>query len=125
MLAAFLRKDRSMGERQLNRFAWFIAAAAGLGASAIACSKEEPPPVSPASIGQAQIFRFAPPDGTEYTRTDRRTQELAIVGAPLRRIDNEVLRWRIGIEQSGDEYRVNRDLVYISFARAGQYLAHG
>ena len=114
-----------MCERHMNRAVWFIAVAAGLGGSSLACSKDEPAPASAASVGQTQIFRFAPPNGTEFTRADRRTQEIAIVGAPLRRIDNEELTWHIRVDRAGEEYHVKQDLVYISLARNGQTLAAG
>ncbi len=114
-----------MGQRQLNRSTWVIAVTAGLAGASIACSKEEPPPASPASAGHAQVFRFAPPDGTEYTRTDRKSEEVAIVGAPLRQTETQELRWRTRVERKGDEYRVKQDLVYLSLARDGQTLAQG
>ena len=53
-----------MGQRNLKQFSWVIAATAGLAGASIACSKEEPPAASPATIGGAQVFRFAPPDGS-------------------------------------------------------------
>jgi hypothetical protein len=114
-----------MGKRHLNQFASSIVVAAGLAGSLIACSKEEARPASPASVSRTEVFRFAPPDGTEFTRTDRRTQELAIVGAPLRRVDNEELTWRTRVNREGDEYRVHQDLVYLSLTRDGQILAEG
>src|SRR5262245_32919340 len=104
------RKDGSMGERHLERFAWCIAVTAGLCGAATACSKEESPAASPASVSHAQVFRFAPPDGTEFVRTDRKTEEVAIVGQPLRRVDNEELRWRVRVGRKGDEYRIKQDL---------------
>jgi hypothetical protein len=109
-----------MRVRHLYRFAWFVAAAAGLGG----CSKEEAPPASAASVGK-ETFRFAPPDGTEYVRVDKRTEEVAIVGMPLRRIEEEELKWRVGIEKSGDQYNVKQDLVYLTYTRDGQTVAKG
>src|SRR5688572_26939852 len=105
-----------MGERHLNRLAWLIVVAVGLAGSFIGCSKEETPPASAASVDRAQTFRFAPPDGTEFVRTDRRNEEIAIVGAPIRRSESEELRWRIRVGRSGQEYRVSQDLVYLSLA---------
>jgi hypothetical protein len=112
-----------MNVRHLNRFAWFVAATAGLGASA-ACSKEEAPPASAASV-ETQTFRFAPPDGTEYVRTDKRTEEVAIVGMPLRRVEEEELKWRVGVDRKGDDYRVRQDLVFLTYTRDGQTVAKG
>jgi hypothetical protein len=114
-----------MAERHQGHFAWVIAVTAGLAGSMIACSKEEPPPATAGSAGNAQVFRFAPPDGTEYTRTDRRNEEVAIVGAPVRRTDSEELRWKTRVERKGDEYEVKQDLVYISLMRDGESLAQG
>lgn len=113
-----------MSVRNLNRLAWVIAVGAGLG-PAIACSKEEPPAASPMSATPSETFRFAPPDGTEYVRTDRRSEEVAIVGVPLRRVDDEELRWQVAVARKGSDYRVKQDLVYISLARDGQTLAKG
>jgi len=109
----------------VNQFSWLIAVTAGLVGSVIGCSKTEPSPESAASVDRSQVFRFAPPDGMEYTRTDRRTEEVAIVGAPVRRVDNEELRWRIRMGREGDGYRVKQDLVYLSLGRDGQTLAQG
>jgi hypothetical protein len=114
-----------MSVRHLNRVGGLLAVAAALGGASVACASKEPSAASPASIAEAQTFRFAPPNGTEFVRTDRRTREVAIVGAPLRRVENEELRWKVRIESRGDEYRVNQDLAYISFARDGQTLAQG
>ncbi len=114
-----------MAERHSNQFTLVALVTVGLIGTSFACSKEEPPPASAASANRGATFRFAPPDGTEYIRTDRRTEEIAIVGAPLRRIDNDELRWRIRVERDKDEYRAKQDLIYISLARDGQTLVQG
>jgi len=114
-----------MSVRHLNRLACFITVTAGFGGPLAACSKEEAPPASPASVEETATFRFAPPDGTEYVRTDRRSEEIAIVGVPLRRAEEEELRWKIGVDQDGKKYSVQQDLVYISYARDGQTFAQG
>jgi hypothetical protein len=108
-----------------NQSAWLIAASVGLGGALSACSKEEPPPASAAAVDRAETFRFAPPDGTEYVRTDRRTEELSIVGEPLRQVDRQELRWRTRVGRSGDEYRVTQDLLYVSLARDDETLLEG
>lgn len=100
-----------------------------LGATSGACSKKAaaPPPESPelTSAAAAQTFRFAPPDGTRFTRHDRRRQERAIVGAPLRAVDEEELQWKVAIDRKGDRYHVKQDLVRLSFKRDGEVLAEG
>jgi hypothetical protein len=117
-----------MGERKLHPSAWLIAITAGLGGPLLACSKEEPPPASPASATAAragEVFRFAPPDGTEFVRTDRRSEEVAVVGAPLRQIETDELRWRTRVAREGDAYRIDQDLVYLSYSRDGETLLQG
>lgn len=116
--------------RKLNRVAWLgLAVTAVLGATSGACSKEPAgaPPESPAltSAPQAQTFRFAPPDGTQFVRTDRRRQEAALVGVPLRRVEEQELQWKVGIDRKGEQYIVKQDLVNASFKRDGQVLAEG
>lgn len=113
-----------MSVRHMNRFAWFVAATAGLGGVSVACSKEEAPPASAASV-ETQTFRFAPPDGTEFVRTDKRSEEVAIVGMPLRRVEEEELKWRVGVDRKDDQYRVKQDLVYLTYTRDGQTVAKG
>jgi hypothetical protein len=120
-----VRKDKCMSIRKVNRVAWFVAVTAGLGASATGCSKEEPSPASPASVAQGQKFRFAPPDGMTYVRTDKRRREVALVGAPLRRVDEEELTWNIRVEHKGDQYHITQELVHISDQRDGRILADG
>jgi hypothetical protein len=114
-----------MSLRKVNRVAWFVAVTAGLGASATACSKEEPSAASAASVAKGQKFRFAPPDGMTYVRTDKRRREIAIVGAPLRRVDDEELTWNIRVEHKGSDYHVTQELVHISDQRDGRILADG
>ena len=114
-----------MSVRKVNRVAWVVAVTAGLGASATACSKEEPSAQSAASVAPGQKFRFAPPDGMNYVRTDKRRREIAIVGAPLRRVDDEELTWNIRIEHKGDKYHVKQELVHVSDQRDGRILAEG
>jgi len=111
--------------QQMTRLAWLVAATSGLGGLSTACSKEEPSPASPASVAQPQSFQFAPPDGTEYVRTDRRREEIAIVGVPLRKVDEDELTWNIGIEHRGDQYRVKQELVMVDFERDGRTVAKG
>ncbi|HVW26523.1 MAG TPA: hypothetical protein VHC69_14240 [Polyangiaceae bacterium] len=114
-----------MSIRPVNRVAWLVAMIAGLGGSSTACSKE-PSAASPASAAQnTQTFRFAPPDGTNFVRTDKRRREMGIVGAPLRRVDDEELTWHIAVEQHGDQYHVKQDLVHISDKRDGRIVAEG
>lgn len=112
-----------MSSRHVNRLGWFIAVTAGLGGSSMGCSKEEPA-ASP-KTGEAQTFRFAPPDGAEYVRIDRRTEEVAIVGAPLRRVENEELRWQVKVDRTGDGYEVKQDLAFLSYTKDGQTIAKG
>lgn len=120
-----------MGERKLRQLGWCIAVTAGVGSLSLACTKEDTTPGAPASpasrpsVALSQVFRFDPPHGTEYVRTDRRSEEVLIVGTPVRRIDDEELRWRSRIERVGDEYRVKQDLVYLSLARNGEPLVEG
>lgn len=114
-----------MNVHKVNRVAWLVAVTAGLGASATACSKEEPSAQSAASVAQGQKFRFAPPDGMTYVRTDKRRRETALVGAPLRRVDEEELTWNIRVEHKGSEYHVMQELVHISDKRDGRILAEG
>jgi hypothetical protein len=114
-----------MRVRNVNRVAWLVAVCAGLGASATGCSKEEPSPASAASVAQGQKFRFAPPDGMTYVRTDKRRREMGIVGAPLRRVDDEELTWNISVEHKGDMYHVKQELVHVSDQRDGRILAEG
>jgi hypothetical protein len=105
--------------------AGLATAAFGIGSGLSACSKEEPPAASPTRAGSAEIFRFAPPDRTEYVRTERRSEELDLAGAPLHEVDSRELRWRTRIEASGDRYRVTQELVYVAVARDGEILAQG
>jgi hypothetical protein len=58
-------------------------------------------------------------------RIDRRRQELAIVGVPVRRVDEEELLWRISIDIKGDEYRIRQDLQNLTLVRDGEVIAKG
>jgi hypothetical protein len=115
--------------RQLNHLTRLgLAVTAVLGATSAACSKEpaQAPPEPPALTSAAtQTFRFAPPDGTQFVRHDRRRHEHAIVGEPLRRIEEEELRWNVAISRKGDQYRVKQDLTHVAFKRDGKVLAEG
>lgn len=116
--------------RQLSHVARLgLVVTAVLGATSGACSKEpsQPPAESPAltSAATPMMFRFAPPDGTQFTRTDRRKDEFAIVGAPLRRVDEEELQWKVAMKRKGDQTHVKQDLVHVTIKRDGKVLAEG
>jgi hypothetical protein len=104
-----------------------VAVTAWLGATSAACSKHpgtpEPPTVT--SAAATQTFRFAPPDGTRFVRHDRRKEERAIVGTPLRAVDEDELQWKVEIDRKGDRYHVKQDLVHIALKRDGAVLAEG
>ena len=113
-----------MSIRQVNRFAWVVAVTAGLGGST-ACTKEETPPASSASATHTKTFQFAPPEGLQYVRADRRRRETAIVGTPLRRLVEEEFTWNIGIERRGDAYHVNQVLTSVNYSHDGRTVAKG
>ncbi len=100
---------------------------AGLYGSLLGCSKEEPPPASPDSATAASKggLPIRPPDGTEFVRTDRRSEEVAVVGSPLRQIETDELRWRTQVGREENGYRVTQDLVYLSYTRDGETLLQG
>jgi hypothetical protein len=58
-------------------------------------------------------------------RTDRRSEEVAVVGAPLRQIETDELRWRTRVARAPEGYRVTQDLVYLSYTRDGETLLQG
>jgi hypothetical protein len=117
-----------MSVGQFNHLARIgVAVAACLGATSGACSKDSTqsraqPTTLTSGSAPPQTFRFAPPDGIEFIREDHRKDEIAIVGAPLRRVDEEALRWKVGIKRKGEQYRVRQDLVHVTLKRDGKSL---
>lgn len=115
--------------RQLQHLARLgVAATAWLGATSVGCSKDSvtPPAESPALTSAAtQTFRFAPPDGTRFTRHDRRREERAIVGTPVRAVQEDELQWKVAIDKKDDGYHIRQDLVRIALKRDGAVLAEG
>lgn len=107
-----------------------VGAAAWLAATSAACSKEpskaprEPTAIT-AAAAPATTFRFAPPDGTEFVRHDRRKQEHEIVGAPLRRVDEEELRWNVTVARGDGGYRVKQELAHLTLRRDGAVIVDG
>jgi hypothetical protein len=117
--------------RQLSHLARLgLVITASVGATSAACSKKQatPPPEPPtltAGGAPAQSFKFAPPDGTKFVRYDRRREERSIVGAPMRTLDEEELRWKVSIDKSGDHYSVKQDLTHLTLKRNGKVVADG
>jgi hypothetical protein len=101
---------------------------AGSGAAALvlfalsgvgACTMGEGQGAKGAAELQPADFKFGPPDGMRGVRTERRRYEVAIVGTPLRNLEEEELTWNIGSKIQGDQYLVDQELAHVTLKHDG------
>jgi hypothetical protein len=69
---------------------------------------------------QPDTFKFAPPDGTHGIRTEHRRYEVALIGTPLRDLEEEELRWNIDAKHTGDGFTVNQELAHVMLKHNGE-----
>jgi hypothetical protein len=103
-----------------------FALALALGLAAGACSMgEEPLGARGAAEMQGNSFTFAPPDGTRGVRTERRRYEIALVGTPLRDLEDEVLTWNIAAHapRGADQpFTIDQELAHAAVKHDGETL---
>jgi hypothetical protein len=88
---------------------------------AAACSTEEQQGAHSASAEmQPEVFTFAPPDGTKGVRTEHRRFEASIIGAPLRSLEEQELRWNMEAKHTGDQYTINQELAHVTLKHDGE-----
>lgn len=95
-----------------------------LGLAAGACSiGEEPLGARGAAEMQGNSFTFAPPDGTRGVRTERRRYEIALVGTPLRDLEEEELRWNIAAHAprgANQPFTIDQELTHVTMKHDGE-----
>jgi hypothetical protein len=98
-----------------------LALVLGLG---VGCSSYKKPAVSSTSttsatqltqqVAEGATFKFAPPVGTQFTRTEKRRYEASLAGTPISRREEQELRWMVNVGKSGDQYIINQQLAHIT-----------
>jgi hypothetical protein len=100
-----------------------ILCLAALGGAALSCYKA-PQQTSTTQLSSALQgnFTFAPPEGTNFERTEQRSFEYSLVGTPLTRREEQELRWQVAVDKSNDGYRVKQVLTHVILKRNGETL---
>ncbi len=94
--------------------------AIGLGLSLGACTMPEKGPSTGSAEMQPDTFTFAPPDGTRGVRTEHRRYEVALIGTPLRNLEEEELKWNVEAHKSGEGYTVHQELAHVMMKQDGE-----
>lgn len=71
-----------------------------------------PPPAQPPAAPAK--FTLAPPVGTSFVRTEKRSFQSSLVGTPIARRDEQVLRWQVDVGVSGDRYLISQKLTHLT-----------
>ena len=71
---------------------------------------------------QGDSFTFAPPDGTRGVRTERRRYEIALVGTPLRDLEEDELTWSVAAHRAGDNTTIDQELTHVTLKHDGETL---